>query len=247
MEKIMKLFRATLMPLSIAALLIFPLNIVHAPPPIVTATISVAPGSGPWGVAFNPSNNLLYVTDLRSNTVSAICEGSTCGTIDSIVATIPMLGSGAGIALGDCPTSATAVGGATYTQVAPAGIAYDSNNNYMYVASTCGLGFVEGAWDGGVSVIKPSSPYAATTIVPPGFNTFWGNRFTVGTTPFSVAFDQNPTSHMVYIANDGGSIWGINDYANTVVTEFNFGQVCPSGNQCLLTGIAYDAATTGAC
>jgi len=70
----------------------------------VIANITV--GRGPWGIAYDPSNGYIYVTDYDSNTVSVI-DGAT----NTVIANITV-GSG------------------------PAGVAYDPSNGYIYVADS---------------------------------------------------------------------------------------------------------------
>jgi YVTN family beta-propeller protein len=57
----------------------------------VIATIPV--GKSPWGVAINPTNNLVYVTNGGSNTVSVIDDTAT------VVATIPVGDGPYGVAI----------------------------------------------------------------------------------------------------------------------------------------------------
>jgi YVTN family beta-propeller protein len=69
----------------------------------VIKTISV--GQSPWSIAFNPSNNYLYVTNADSDTVSII-DGSSNTVVDTL----------AGFS-------------------APRGIAFNPSNNYLYVTN----------------------------------------------------------------------------------------------------------------
>ena len=60
-------------------------------------------GVNPFGIAYNPKNNNIYVTNYGSNTVSIINP-----TTNSVIDTIP-------------------------TGTNPAGIAYNPSNNHIYV------------------------------------------------------------------------------------------------------------------
>jgi len=68
--------------------------------------VNTSNGMGPWGIAYDPSNGYIYVTNLDSNTVSVI-NGKT----NTVIATIPV-------------------------GQRPVGVAYDPSNGYIYVTNS---------------------------------------------------------------------------------------------------------------
>ncbi len=71
---------------------------------IVTDTLAV--GDGPYGVAYNPSDNNMYVTNSGDNSVSLI-------TPSNVVENTQIIG-----------------------RVNPEGLAYNPSNNNMYIANS---------------------------------------------------------------------------------------------------------------
>ena len=195
-------FAVTILTLIVFA---FPLPFVHG-----TTTTTISVGSGPDQVAFDFNNLELYVANTgpsmnnSPNTVTAICNpggSANCPggySPNTVVATIQL------------QTTPDCSSGSYYS--GPTGIAYDSNNHDLYVANTCGVGFVGGPYPGDVSVIdgNAGSGTMNTVIATTG-------GLTVGNSSFDIAFDAD--TNMVFVANYGQEIFGISDSTNTVTRD----------------------------
>ena len=139
----------------------------------------------PYGIAYDPSNGYIYVTDLGSDSVSVI-NGTT------VIATIPVGAVPWGVAYdpsngylyvtdagGD---TVSVIDGKTNTFIAkilvglhPVGVAYDPSNGYIYVTNEL---------SDTVSVIN------GTTVIA---------NITVGLHPVGVAYD--PSNGYIYVTN----------------------------------------------
>jgi YVTN family beta-propeller protein len=128
-------------------------------------------GSGPTGIAFDPKNGNLYVTNSRDKTVSVIS-----GQNNTVIRTIP------------CCVQYT------YNKVTPSGIAFDSANGNLYVTSSAESPPVISS--GGVSVISGQNntvirniPCCAADGSPWGiaFDSANGNLYVTNTQDFSVS------------------------------------------------------------
>jgi YVTN family beta-propeller protein len=155
----------------------------------VTATIEV--GTGPDGVAVDPTTHTAYVTNVDDDTVSAIDE--TTGTVTATIAV-----GGGPLTVAADPTTDTAyvanggngtvsvidettgtVTGTITVGANPSAVAVDPVFHTAYVANLAGT----------VSVIDEATG-TVTAAVP------------AGSDPSGVAVD--PTSHTAYVANYGG-------------------------------------------
>jgi YVTN family beta-propeller protein len=170
-------------------------------------------GSAPQGIAFNPNNGFLYVTNFDSGTVSVI-DPST----NTVVATIPLpVGGGpGGIAFNPDngfmyvanrgSTTVSVINPATNTVVAtipvgsgPSGIAFNPNNGFLYVTNTGSTT---------VSVINPATNTVVATIP-------------VGAQPLGIAF--NPNNGFLYVTSQTSSTVSVIDSStNTVVATIPF-------------------------
>ena len=143
----------------------------------------------PWGIAYDPSNGYIYVTDAGSDTVSVI-NGAT----NTVIATIPVGSGPEGIAYDPSngyiyvanffSDTVSVINGATNTVIAnitvglwPWGVAYDPSNGYIYVTNF---------YSDTVSVINGATNTVIATIP-------------VGTEPMGVAYD--PSNGYIYVAN----------------------------------------------
>jgi YVTN family beta-propeller protein len=135
------------------------------------ANNSLHVGSGPTGIAFDPKNGNLYVTNSRDKTVSVIS-----GQNNTVVRTIP------------CCVQYT------YNKVSPSGIAFDSANGNLYVTGSTESPPVISS--GGVSVISGQNntvisniPCCAADGSPWGitFDAANGNLYVTNTQDFSVS------------------------------------------------------------
>jgi len=180
--------------------------------------VSTVNGMEPWGIAYDPSNGYLYVTDWSSGTVSVI-NGTT------VIATIPVGTNPGGVAYDPSngyiyvanygSGTVSVINGANNTVIAtipvgqgPTGVAYDPSNGYIYVADDD---------SGTVSVIN------GTTVIA---------NITVGPFPWGVAYD--PSNGYIYVANyySNNVVSVINGANNTVIATIPVG----SGSW----GVAYD-------
>ena len=175
----------------------------------VTGTIEV--GTGPDGVAVDPTSHTTYVTDIDDDSVSVIDEATK-----TVTATITV--GGGPLTVAADPTShivyvtnggngtVSAINEATGTVTAtipvgadPDGVAVDPTTHTAYVAN------------GGastVSVINETTGTVTATIP-------------VGSNPAGVAVD--PTSHTAYVANLGGSVSVIDESSGTVTATVPVG------------------------
>jgi YVTN family beta-propeller protein len=174
----------------------------------VTASIGV--GNYPFGVAVNPTTNLVYVTGAGDNSVSVIN-----GVTNTVTASIAV-GSPRGIAVNpttnliyvvnESANSVSVINGATNAVTAtivvesPRGIAVNPKTNLIYVTNIS---------DMSVSVIN-----GATNTVTA--------RIGVWLDPYSIAV--NPTSNLVYVGElREGTVSVINGATNTVTASIGFG------------------------
>ena len=151
----------------------------------VVANIPV--GNGPQGVAYNPNNNNMYVTNTGSNTVSVI------NTSNAVIANVPVGTSPQNVAYNpnnnnmyasNAVSNTVSVVNPSNTVIAtipvgttPFGIAYNPNNNNIYVSNF---------GSNTVSVISPGNTVIAT--------------INVGSHPFGVEYNSN--NRDVYVANN---------------------------------------------
>jgi len=129
--------------------------------------VSTVNGMEPWGIAYDPSNGYIYVTDWSSGTVSVI-NGTT------VIATIPVGTNPGGVAYDPSngyiyvanygSGTVSVINGANNTVIAtipvgqgPTGVAYDPSNGYIYVADDD---------SGTVSVINGTTVIANITVGP---------------------------------------------------------------------------------
>jgi YVTN family beta-propeller protein len=169
------------------------------------SVIKTIPVERPAGVAFNPSNNDMYVANHGGFTVSVI-DSST----NEVVDTIPVGAFPLGIAFNPSNNDmyVTVVGSSTVSVIdsstntvvdtipveRPHGVAFNPSNNDMYVANERSET---------VSVIDSSTNTVVDTIV-------------VGSLPTGIAF--NPTNNNIYVANLGSkSVSVIDSSTNEVV------------------------------
>ena len=180
--------------------------------------------SKPVGVAYDPSNGYIYVTDCGSDTVSVI-NGTT------VIATIPVGSCPRGVAYDPSngyiyvanrgSDTVSVINGTTVIAnitvgIDPVGVAYDPSNGYLYVTN---------AWSGTVSVING----ATNTVIA---------NITVGIQPVGVAYD--PSNGYIYVTNYGSSTVSVingttviaNIPVNIVIANRTFG-IRPAG-------VAYD-------
>jgi YVTN family beta-propeller protein len=145
-------------------------------------------GSGPKGVAVNPTTNRIYVTNYYSHNVSVINGGT-----NTVVATVPVGSGPYGVAVN--PTTnrvyvannwgnVSVIDGGTNTVVAtvpvgsgPEGVAVNPATNRIYVANN---------WSDSVSVVDGGTNTVVATVP-------------VGSGPEGVAV--NPTTNRIYVAN----------------------------------------------
>jgi len=164
----------------------------------------------PWGIAYDPSNGYLYVTNYGSDSVSVI-NGAT----NTVIANITVGSEQTGVAYDPSngylyvavsgSDSVSVINGATNTVIAtipvgsgPMGVAYDPSNGYIYVTN----------WNSdSVSVIN------GTTVIA---------DITVGTWPMGVAYD--PSNGYIYVTNYGSDSVSVIDGANnTVIANITVG------------------------
>jgi len=165
---------------------------------------------GPIGIAYDPSNGYLYVTDSGSGTVSVID-----GANNTVIANIPV-GSG------------------------PWGVVYDPSNGYVYVTNyysgtvsvingatnTVIANITVGTWPTGV-VYDPSNGYIYVTdwysntvwVINGATNTFIA-RIPVGYEPVGVVYD--PSNGYIYVTDSfPGTVSVIN--GTTVIANITVG------------------------
>jgi YVTN family beta-propeller protein len=198
--------------------------------------VGAYPGKNPTGITINPINNTIYVTNMGSNTVSVI-NGTTNVVIDNI-------------------TIATEQGGGTggTTFFSPAGVAYNSDNNNLYVTNRGSdtLSVINGTTNAlvdevSLDTIAPSSIIYNTannyiyvtnmgsntvSVINGTTNTIVAN-IPVGLGPNGIAYNQNNGD--VYVANSiNGTISIVDGLENTVV------RTVPLGTGSNPNGISYD-------
>ena len=187
-------------------------NIQHRQSRSAAPSIPTISGfSGPEDVAYNPSNNLLYVANWGSNTVSVL------NSTNIIVATIPVGVNPFGVVYAPSNSFVYVVNHASFTvsvinstsnsvlMTVPVGgypysAEYNPVNNDVYVTNF---------FSGTVSVIDSKSNTVVATV-------------TVGAGPVGVAYD--PLNHDIYVANGfmGTTVSVINSM-NVVVATINVG------------------------
>jgi YVTN family beta-propeller protein len=176
----------------------------------VTGTIEV--GTGPDGVAVDPTSHTAYVTDIDDDALSVVDEATK-----SVTATITV--GGGPLTVAADPTTHLAYvtngGNGTVSVInettgtvtatisvghGPDGVAMDPTSHLAYVAN---------GGDGTVSVINETTGTVTATIP-------------VGTDPDGVTVD--PTSHTAYVANSGTStVSVINEITGTVTATIPVG------------------------
>jgi YVTN family beta-propeller protein len=189
----------------------------------ITVIANISVGSGPEGIAYDPSNGYIYVANFWSHNVSVI-NGAT----NKVIASIAVGSYPAGVAYDPSngyvyvtnygSNSVSVINGATNTVITnitvgvwPVGVAYDSSNGYVYVTNY-GLDYV--------SVINGATNTVITNI-------------TVGLGPIGVAYD--PSNGYIYVAIDGlDYVSVINGATNTVIANISVG-MWPQG-------VAYDSS-----
>jgi YVTN family beta-propeller protein len=175
-------------------------------------------GNSPWGIVYSPSNNNVYVANPPDGTVSVIDTSS-----DTVISTITLptvspripkpslyffaydssnqgiYGGGSSIVSTiNTATNADVKDSVLYTTNTTEimGIAYNSNNNRIYVT-----GYTSPGW---VFRLNPDT------------NNFEGGSIRVGSYPFGIV--HNPTNNNMYVANTGdASISVINSTTNRVI------------------------------
>jgi YVTN family beta-propeller protein len=198
--------------------------------------VGAYPGKNPTGITINPINNTIYVTNMGSNTVSVI-NGTTNVVINNI-------------------TIATEQGGGTggTNFFSPAGVAYNSDNNNLYVTNRGSdtLSVINGTTNAlvdevSLDTIAPSSiiynaanNYIYVTnmgsntvsVINGTTNTIVAN-IPVGLGPNGIAYNQNNGD--VYVANSiNGTISIVDGLENTVA------RTVPLGTGSNPNGISYD-------
>ena len=167
----------------------------------VAATVQV--GQYADGVAYNPSNGYMYVTNQGSSSVSVI-SGNT------VVGTVSLTGGPGGIAYNpanndmyvDVPgsimgqnqvelISGTTNMGRFGVGSGPFGVAYNPSDGYMYVTNPCPGSYT---CTGTVSVISGTNVISTVTLA---------NRGAYGAGPAGIAY--SPLNGYMYVANEGHS------------------------------------------
>jgi YVTN family beta-propeller protein len=201
--------------------------------------VGTYPGKNPTGITINPINNTIYVTNMGSNTVSVI-NGTTNVVINNI-------------------TLATEQGGGTggTSFFSPAGVAYNSDNNNLYVTNRGSdtLSVINGTTNElvdevSLDTIAPSSIiYNAANnyiyVTNMGSNTVSVINGTtnsivanipVGLGPNGIAYNQNNGD--VYVANSiNGTISIVDGLENSVARTIPLGM---GGNP---NGISYNVSS----
>jgi YVTN family beta-propeller protein len=191
----------------------------------VTGTIEV--GTGPDGVAVDPTSHTAYVTDIDDDALSVIDEATKTVTATVIVGGGPLTvaadptthlayvtngGNGTVSVINETTSTVTAIIAVGH---GPDGVAMDPTSHLAYVAN---------GGDGTVSAINETTGTVTATIP-------------VGADPDGVAVD--PTSHTAYVANSGTStVSVINETTGTVTATI------PVGSH--PAGVAVDPTSTTA-
>lgn len=199
----------------------------------VVNTIMGFPTS-PWGIAYNPFTNSIYVTDSASNRISVVNT-----TTDRIIANMTVPGHPIGIIYDPASRVMYATNGLSGTVVGinstnqifvnitvggyPIGLAYDSQNNYIYVANNA---------NDSIDVISDSTLKLLARI--PAEGSYQGGSPSAGL-PYAIVYD--PNNNFVYFTdNDSNRISVIDTSTNRIIFKnVTVGQF-PSG-------IAYDPST----
>jgi YVTN family beta-propeller protein len=196
-------------------LLVFPLFVIliiaifphTANADSIAATISLAPSMDPVGIAFDPSNGYLYVTDGGSTNVSVI-DGSTNMVIKTItvqldpIADVYVPSNGDiyvanfhsdSISVIDASTNTLST---TITSInSPRGLAFDPANGFLYVTNAAAN---------------------TVTVIDTTTNTVTGSPIAVGNDPHGILFD--PANNELYVVNNlSNDVTVIDATTNTVV------------------------------
>jgi YVTN family beta-propeller protein len=190
-------------------------------------------GDRPWGIAYNPSTNNVYVANFANGTVSVINTSN-----DTLISTITLpnisspsqrpslhyltyASSNQGIYVSGL-RQVSAINTASNADVKdsifppsgpgmpPFGVAYNSNNNRVYVT-----GF---ASSGMVFTLNPDT------------NNFEGSGIPVGSAPYGIVY--NPTNKNMYVTNALSNTISVINRTNSVIATI------PTGS--LPIGIAYN-------
>jgi YVTN family beta-propeller protein len=191
--------------------------------PYLGANQTIPVGSDPFGVAVNPSNGLVYVTNSGSGNVSVL-DGLDAAPIGSV----PVGADPVGVAydpvdnavfVADSGSNEVTAFNATTgvvlatvgVGVAPVGVAVDTANGQVFVADSA---------SSNITILDPSPIAVATSVA-------------AGDLPYGVAFDN--ASGNVYVTDEGSSevtvLAGATDLPVTTIAIPGEG---------LLQGIAYD-------
>jgi YVTN family beta-propeller protein len=176
----------------------------------VTGTIEV--GTGPDGVAVDPTSHTAFVTDIDDDALSVIDEATKSVTATIIVGGGPLTvaadpttrlayvtngGNGTVSVINEATSTVTVIIAVGH---GPDGVAMDPTSHLAYVAN---------GGDGTVSAINETTGTVTATIP-------------VGADPDGVAVD--PTSHTAYVANGGdGTVSAINETTGTVTATIPVG------------------------
>ncbi|WP_410545832.1 beta-propeller fold lactonase family protein, partial [Acidianus sp.] len=171
--------------------------------------------SKPVGVAYDPSNGYIYVTDCNSGTGNSGTVSVIDGANNTVIATIPV---------GICPR----------------GVAYDPSNGYIYVTNrgsdtvsvingttvianiTVGLRPVGVAYDPSNGYIYVTNHFSDTVSVIDGANNTVIATIPVGALPWGVAYD--PSNGYIYVTNFFSDTVSVIDGANnTVIANITVG------------------------
>ena len=177
-----------------------------------SAVATVTVGTNPYGVAYSPTNDRVYVTNNTSSNVSVIRPSD-----NTVVATVTVGTNPHGVAYSPTndrvyvtnytsnnvsvirPSDNTVVATVT-VGTNPYGVAYSPTNDRVYVTNNT---------SSNVSVIRPSDNTVVATV-------------TVGTSPYDVAY--SPTNDRVYVANiASNNVSVIRPSDNTVVATVTVG------------------------
>jgi YVTN family beta-propeller protein len=172
-----------------------------------TVTAAIEVGTGPDGVAVDPTSHTAYVTNVNDDSVSVIDEATKTVTANITVGGGPLTvaadptthiayvtngGNGTVSVINEATSTVTATIAVGH---GPDGVAMDPKSHMAYVAN---------GGDDTVSAINETTGTVTATIP-------------VGLDPDAVAVD--PTSHTVYVANgEEGTVSAINETTATVIT-----------------------------
>jgi YVTN family beta-propeller protein len=192
----------------------------------------IAVGSDPWGVAYDPGTNEVFVANIHSDNLSVISD-----TTDHVVATIPVGSDPEGVAYdpgtnevfvaNHGSNNVSVISDTTEGVVAtvpvgnyPIGVAYDAGTHEVFVA-TSGPNPLN---YGNVSIISDATDTVVATVP-------------VGTIPYGVAYDSGKKE--VFVTNVvSSSVSVISDATDTVVATVPLGP-----NPTYPGGAAYDPRT----